>query len=569
MTSVLEDWKAAWPAAIEAWSRFTKLSEPRWCEHSAQARAEGLDGSFAMIRLTDHAVVIDLEAAAAHGVAGFATEILAHEIGHHVFAPGDLRDQARLLARIRRGLADRVQHAPLVANLYTDLLINDRLQRSTGLNLAGVYAALTPEAQAADLWRLYLAIYEELWRRPAGSLGGGDAEALRADARLGARLIRVYARSWLDGAGRFACLLLPYLEKLPETKRRRLIPWLDGDNGAGDEIPDGLADLDEGEADGAIHPIEDPRITGLDDGGEESGPARGRATVGGIKGHREPRDYVELMKSLGVSLDEKAIVARYYRERAIPHLVPFPVRTFSQSSDPQPEGLLPWDAGHPVHRIDWPGSLTRSPVVIPGVTTVERTYGSTPGQERARVPLDCYIGIDCSGSMGNPACHLSYPVLAGAVIALSARRARAQVMVCLSGEPGTYSQTDGFIRDESAILATLTGYLGTGYAFGVGRLDETFVQAPKRERPAHLLVVSDGDLFAMLDEYRDGWGVAARALEAAGGGTCVLQIASHRYDAGMGRLRGLGWEVHTVCDEADLLDFARAFSRRLYAEVRR
>ena len=36
---------------------------------------------------------------------------------------------------------------------------------------------------------------------------------LEGDAYLGARLIRSYAREWLDGSGRFAALCLPYLQE--------------------------------------------------------------------------------------------------------------------------------------------------------------------------------------------------------------------------------------------------------------------------------------------------------------------------------------------------------------------
>ena len=115
-------------------------------------------------------------------------------------------------------------------------------------------------------------------------------------------------------------------------------------------------------------------------------------------------------------LDDHEAAVRYYRERAIPYLVPFPVKTSREAADPLPEGLDVWDVGSPVTAIDWTGTLALSPVVVPGVTTRERTYGTTEGGEPKKVPLDLYVGIDCSGSMGNPAANLSYPVLAGTIV---------------------------------------------------------------------------------------------------------------------------------------------------------
>jgi hypothetical protein len=556
-------WEGHWEAALAAWSRFTKLTAPRWCVTLDEERREQLTGSFAMIRLTDHAVVIGLRQIRELGLERFAVEILAHEIGHHVFVPGDLADQARLLARIRHALPSREAYAGLVANLYADLLVNDRLQRSAGLDLAGVYRALKKPG-ADRLWALYLRIYERLWALAPGNLVDfEDDDRLRLDADLGARVVRAYARDWLRGAGRFATLLLDYLLALEEAPPERGL-WLDTARaGSGDEIPDGLAEEELDEADGAIHPAEDPALTGL--GGHAPTPAE-REQVGGVKHrYREPTSYVDLMKSLGVKVTEKELVMRYYRERALPHLVPFPARVQRPAGEPVPEGLETWDLGSPVARIDWPGTLTRSPVVIPGLTALERVEGVSEGGEPRRTPLDLYVGIDCSGSMGNPARQLSYPVLAGTVLALSALRSGARVMVCLSGEPGSFTQTRGFVRSEREVLAVLTDYLGTGYAFGVERLRETFLEGPPPARPAHVLVVSDSDWFHMLKQHKAGWDIAQQAAVRAGGGaTAALQLAPESWREDITRLGEAGWAVHPVRTMEELVAFARVFSRAKY-----
>ena len=168
--------------------------------------------------------------------------------------------------------------------------------------------------------------------------------------------------------------------------------------------------------------------------------------------------------------------------------------------------------------------------------------------------------------MANPAHTLSYPVLAATVITLSALRTGARIMACLSGEePGRFCETDGFLRNEREILSTLTNYLGTGYSFGIQRLQTAFLESPKRLRPVHILVVSDGDIFHMLNGHKDGWGIAERALQqAGGGGTFVLQIDPKTYAESIQRLTAIGWNVYTVRTQADLVAFARGFSRANY-----
>ncbi len=570
-------WAGQWETALAAWSRFIMLSPPRLCLTEKEERQEKLAGSFAMIRLTDHAVVVSLRQIKKQGLEAFAAPILAHEIGHHVYAPANLSDNARLLARIRRNLPTREQFAGLVANLYTDLLINDRLQRAAGLDLAGVYRKLRGES-ADPLWTLYLRIYEILWSLPSGSLVEPTKDKqLQFDAQLGAKTVRVYARDWLTGASRFAVLLLPYLLKIPEKEMKlvRLAGWNDTEQaGAGEEVPDGLAELGEGEEE-SIHPIDDEAIMGApvekrEEGSrkEKAGGARegGRATVGGKKNqYRPPSEYRELMQSLGVKVSEKDLTVRYYRERAIPYLVPFPTRQTREAADPLPEGVETWEPGAPLADLDWTETLSRSPVIIPGVTTQQRTYGQTEGDSPHRLPLDLYIGIDCSGSMKNPALNLSYPVLAGTVLALSALRAGARVMACLSGDPGEYSETVGFVRQEREIMGVLTNYLGTGYAYGIRRLKATFGPDFKGKRPVHILIVSDSDIFVMLNDVPDGWELSAEALKrAGGGGTFVLEVDPVRQSDNLDKLRSFGWATHCVRDQAEMVAFARAFSRAKY-----
>jgi hypothetical protein len=190
-------WQESWPGALKVWSPFVKLREPVWCLHAEDAAREGLTGSFAMIRLSDHRIVIDLEKVHACGVAGFAVEVLAHEIGHHVYTPANLHDNALLLGRIRWGLADLEDRAPFVANVYADLLINDALHRTKNLDMAAVYAQVNRETEMSELWLLVMRTYEYLWKLKRGTLAGPPHQhtpALDADASVAASLLRSFAK---------------------------------------------------------------------------------------------------------------------------------------------------------------------------------------------------------------------------------------------------------------------------------------------------------------------------------------------------------------------------------------
>jgi hypothetical protein len=577
-------WADAWEPALECWSRFTRLHPPAWCMSAADASLHGMPSRiFAMIRLVDHEVVISLEEIEKSGVKAFAKEILAHEIGHHVYCPADLTDNARLLARIRANLPSVEQTAPMVSNLYADLLINDRLQR-LGLDMAGVYRKL--RASGGQLWTLYMRSYEVLWSLSRQTLAADEiTESLDLDAQLAARVIRAYASDWVRGAGRFAALALPYV--LKDAGELTAALWMDLQKSGEGGTPEGLSEIEEDELD-TIHPAFDPEITGIDDGSERVGkPSRmnGRNLNGGRKSadrYRGPLQYSELMKALGSGLSDEEIASKYYRERAMPHLIRFPMPPAPMSTEPTPEGLAVWDMGSPLSRIDWLESVIRSPTVVPGITTVTRTFGDAPVLRRKAQPIDLYIGIDCSGSMPNPRQQLSYPVLAGTIMALSALRAGALVQVVLSGEPGSSLSTDGFVSTEQQVLAVLTNYLGTGYAFGIGRLRETFNQPRKPpKRKVHVLLITDHDIFSMLnnthkpelgahknktqEDLRTGWRIAEDALKyAGGGGTCVLHMSQTSHKDEVSELEACGWAVHRLNDWPELTRFAREFSKEKF-----
>lgn len=606
--TLAELWCAAFPPALAAWSAYTRLKAPLLLETSKDAAKEGLTGSFAMIRLLDQTVVIDLQQVAELGIQDYAVEVLAHEIGHHVYAPASISDHTRSLARMLPALPTVTQHAPMIANLYTDLLINDRLMRSAGLRMPALMQAVVAgntRGSASKLWILYLRIYELLWGMERGSLCGPDlparpppsdesssaqtasADTLDVDARLAARLVRHYARHWLDGGARFAVLVLPYLMDDGQATERLQTLMDTKDAGLGGQ-PEGLTGMDPEEMQRPTHPASDD---GMNAQSEEqqaaAAAARDRAQSAAKQGSgqaRDPFQYGELLRLAGIKLDQQQAAMRYYAERARPYLVPFPSLPTHQSEDPLPEGLDPWDAGDPIDRIDWRESLVLCPVPIPGLTTVQRRYGTQPGVEPARVPLDLDLYVDSSGSMPDPRSQLSWPALAGAVICLSALRAGASVQVTLWASRREVTTSKGFVRCADDCLRVLTGYYGGGTQFPLPTLRDTHAARVKLKKPTHILVVLDDGASSMFDSPDErgtsGMEVCATALrQAAGGGTLALNIHPN-WDKGSKKtdwsksafgwlLRARneqGWKISTVTTLADLLGFAREFSQRHYGE---
>ncbi len=575
ISEILEKWKDTWPEAKLLWSNYVRLREPEWCIESRGARKEGLRDSFAMIRLNDHRIVIDIEQVQKLGIKDYALQIIAHEIGHHIYTPANLKDNAVVMAKIRWSLADIDDQTPMVANLYEDLLINDRLHRQKGIDMSGVYKKLNETIEFSKLWTLYMRAYEYLWRLDKFSLipdRSFHSEALDADAAVMASLIKSYAKRWMDGASRFGALLYPYMMEEHEKAmaQRSVIYILDADEaGRNGGVVAGMTEFETAD-------IVDPRSEVLDAEGKNSlyDEVLGKGILASRKGGEGPEQrylnpgvYLDLLSQVNPEADRQDLLIRYYKEIALPHLIDFPMECNVHQSMTLPEGMDVWEIGDSADEIDWIETSIYASHIIPGVNTLKRVYGSSDDEDQKKKPLDVYIGIDCSGSMGNPAFRFSWPVMAASIVALSALRAGAKVFGCLSGEPGSFMQNDDYEGDEKKVMSVLTSYLGTGYAFGVGRLKEPFCMPLKRK--SHLIIVTDDDIFSMLDAKTNNgdnhWEIIERALVNAGGiGTLVLHSKPQWHRVEVIRLQEMGWHVHYVTNEAELMTFAKEFSNQNY-----
>jgi len=310
--------KEVWKEALNIWSPYVRLQNPIFCINRIEEQKEALSGSFAMIRLRDLRVVISLRQIKTYGLEEYLKEILAHEIGHHVFCPADLNDLARLLVRIRHGLPTLENEASFIGNLYSDLLINNHLFRQNNLPMQKIYLKVNIPNKNL-LWNFYMRIYEILWSLPRHTLTHIDInEEMEADALLANRLIRNYKKDWIRGAGPFAAICLTYLLKDPDKQNQSFFRiWMDTrDAAVGDEMPVGITSMEEDEFSGNLHPaVKDSKKK----------PSESLHQKGGSSTNfREPFEYLEIIKSMGINLSEQEIIIQYYKERAIPYLIPFP-----------------------------------------------------------------------------------------------------------------------------------------------------------------------------------------------------------------------------------------------------
>jgi len=553
-------WASGWEDSLALWSKFTRLKNPVFCFNENDEKHEGLTGSFAMIRLNDHSVVISLRMIKEYKLDDYAMEILGHEIGHHVYCPADLNDYAKIIARAGRSLPGMEQQASFVMNLYEDLLINDKLFREHNLRLDNIYKKLVTE-NTDKLWNFYMRIYEILWSLPKKTLTAIEiTSSMEADAVLGNRVIRNYSRDWIKGAGRFAALCLPYLEEMKDKSAKNFIEIMDTLNASdGSVFPSGLSEIDDDELENACHPALDGDLTG------KTKIKKGKS--GG--NYREPFEYGQILKNLGINLNEQDLAKHYYKERALPYLIPFPKKEINISENTLPEGLDVWDIGSPLENINWLETAVRSPVIIPGLTTYEQVYGEESGSLPEFDPVDLDLYVDCSGSMPDPCVEISYLTLAGTIIALSALRSGAKVQATLWSGTNEFKKTNGFVSRENDILDILTGFFGGGTAFPIHILRDTYQNRKKNDRKVHILVISDDGVTTMFDndeKGNTGWDISEMSLKnAGGGGTFVLNLwGDWKKDGNLVRASKIGWDINPIKDWSDLIEFAKSFSRKHY-----
>lgn len=565
-------WNETWPQALAAWGRFTRLRPPRLLPVEASDAAGTRPGrpadtsapsSFAWFNLRDVEVSIDLDRIVADGLEGHELAILAHEIGHHVYAPGDLLTAGRMTAQARLGLVDRDPFVPVIVNLWSDLLINDRLQTRADLDMAGVYR--TFDTAGDPLMTVCLRACEILWSLPPGDLCGPGPHP-EGEALLVSRLVRAYATDPVGGVGGFAMVARQFLPEAPQPR------WCAHQESVGAPVP-GLA-TDPTLTQPPVHPARDPRIVGSVAARANGTPPAQEEIPTQSSGSNtlSPADYTAVLQALGTATTPLDAAIAWYREHASRHLVPFPVRRHQSAPEDLLGGHDVWDIGDDLADVDWTATMMASPHVVPGMTTRRRHYETEAGAESHLVPVDLDIYLDSSGSMPDPVRTAAPIALAGAILALSALRTGARVQATTWSGPTQIAGTDGFTRDPRAVLTAIVSHFGGGTAFPVQILEQTHLDPPRSAasaRPCHVAVISDSGVITMFTdgsyslppEFDPALTRAARAVQAAGGGgTLVLNV----HDAEPFRRMAQGYDVYAVDSWDAMTTFATDFARTLW-----
>ena len=166
------------------------------------------------------------------------------------------------------------------------------------------------------------------------------------------------------------------------------------------------------------------------------------------------------------------------------------------------------------------------------------------------------------------------------LVTLYAALAAVQALVLnpLAAAPGrTLTQIVDDVEASHDSLGTWVtlGVLLGGVLLALALVLITWLSAAPR--PCHVAVISDDGVVSMFDDVvRIRWGarpdtelvaphegVAARAVAAAGGGgTLVLDVSAK--GAETVREHAVGYRVHAVQTQDDLVAFARAFARELW-----
>ena len=520
--------------------------------------------SWAWYSLDDVEVHVDLTVVRERHVEDHALAVLAHEIGHHLLAPVDWASHVRIAARVQIGLIDLDHLVGLVSNLWCDLLINDRLQRQLGVDRAALSAAVGPPDPDDVLMLLVLRTNEILWGLPRGALVGDSRRAGRPGAavrpagaglrpRPGRRRRRLRDARAVHDPRRAAASAAAASTSSRAAARRaatgrcrsaspRTRRWRA--RGAPVEGPTGRR------RPGFVEARAGPR--------SRSGPRRaGNALT--------PGALHAVLQALGSPTTAEEVAVAWYRANAARHLVPFPTRPRPRRSEELLAGLEPWEVGDDLSTVDWTGTVTASPVVVPGMTTVRRAYLDDPEESVEVRPVDLDLYLDSSGSMPDPRRTRAPIALAGAILALSALRAGARVQATTWSGPDQVAGTDGLHARRGRgpagrrrVLRRVDGLPARPAAPDPPRRPCDAAPSPRgaarRTSPSSRTTASRRCSGSAGSPPTRRPGEALRAAD--GGGTLVLQVA-RRVGRDASRHRADGYAVHSVVTEDDLLTFVR------------
>jgi hypothetical protein len=468
----------AWKDALALWDVSVNLSPPVGLERREAFRKHG-EEPLAYIDLASRQVVVNLPLLAKLGAAASLTAVLAHEIGHHVRFPHSLA-LAASLQLLEKKLVPGLRQS--LTNLFFDLQVNEFVGRTQAEDLCRVYKGFLKQGgEPPPLFAFYLAVYEELWARPAGDLvPAATAAAMdtryagwRAEARVFVQTFYSLPNVYLQ----FVYFCSRFVRYVEDPGSLAYVIPLGHDVPAPDEdaLDAAVRGLGAEEADAALREAKERGML------EESGLAEQAA--------KDPlRSIDEITRHLPghtAAAFKQALVSRHYKRLVEQYLIPPP------PAQAAPEASLPtvteeWEWGDDPRAIDWTATLlARGELGRAQPLRRDREPDDPSPLQRAFPAVEIYL--DTSGSMPDPASSLNAMTLAAQILSASALRKQGIVrgIVYSSGTP----LVSDWMYDEERARLFLLHYAGGGtdYPFEV-------LKASARDRSDVVrVIISDSD----------------------------------------------------------------------------
>lgn len=539
-----------WPQAVAHWSQFLLLADP--VEDSS---IEGI----AMIDLRTRRVSVNGAVVLHHRLSGSIEALLAHEVGHHVSYPGSLRVSARMRTIERRLLPLK---SISLMNLFADLMINRALSALCEQHMA-IYRAGTFQTayHAEERWRrcplyaFYLAIYEELWQQPPGSIMGpavADFERaypeFRSEAQLLAQNLFRLGPNHYTQFLYFLSYALHYIHPLLGEEPESHNPYACH---CAEPSPDDWAD--------ALNPTRRERDAvdqALDEGWFPSDFIKRLRTLKTTEG-RLPSSRPGTRGGPVKRIPE--VMAAWYRAQAENYLLrPPPRRTLG-------EGLVPttledWEFGESPRDIDWTATLLERGAALGSIAPLQRILAADYlGQDVTLWQPRTEIYLDVSGSMPDPGRAVNAMTLAAQILALGTIREGGWVRAALYSSK-TVKRWD-WCRSERELAAFLMHYVGTGTSFPFALLDDSVTEC-RHDQPIRVLI-SDQDFDRNVQSQPEHSSILSRAASVSP----HFILLQHRPDpARLDAYRKLGVHVVEVHHMNDFPRMATDLTNGLFPE---
>ncbi len=471
----------AWKDALALWDVSVNLSPPVGLGHEGRPGWQG-EEPLAYIDLVTRQVVVNLPLLRKIGASSSLTAVLAHEVGHHVRFPHSLAVVAAL-GLLERRLIPGLRQS--LVNLFFDLLVNEFVGRTRRDELCRVYQGFVKDVpEMPPLFAFYLAVYEELWGKPAGHLVSQAAAELLDRSYAGWRAeARVFVQTFYSLPTlqlQFVYFCSRFVRYVPDPEQLAFVVPLGHDVPAPDEdaLDSAVRGFGSEEAEAALREARDRGL--LDDSGLEEQAAADPL--------RSIDDLTRQLPGHSAAAFRQALVGRHYKRLVDQHLIqPPPASNLPEPS--LPTVTEDWEPGDGVRTIDWTATLLARGALGPAQPLRRDLAADEPSPGLRRFPaLEIYL--DTSGSMPNPAHSLNAMTLAAQILAASALRKEGVVrgVVYSAGKP----LLSDWMYDEERARLFLLHYAGGGteYPFDV-------LKASARERADVVrVIVSDSDFLA-------------------------------------------------------------------------